>query len=140
MTFVERMNTSVVSTSSRARWQRTHFFQVSALATLAEQQLSAGYARDAANLLRAAEHICFAALAPEDRPGTVPMVSPDLKGAIAAELNHLMRRAEDHWDEAESDEDEAYEAIAAIYSAALNQALSRCARRVSSGFGVGTCR
>ncbi len=106
----------------------THFVQVSALATLAQQQLSAGYARDAANLLRAAEHICFAALAPEDRPGTVPMVSPDLKGAIAAELNHLMRRAEDHWDEAESDEDEAYEAIAAIYSAALNQALSEFAR------------
>jgi hypothetical protein len=106
----------------------THFVQVSALAALAQQQLTAGHTRDAANLLRAAEHICFAALAPEDRPGAVAMVSPELKAAVAAELNHLARRAEDHWTESESDEDEAHETIAAIYSAALNQALTNFAR------------
>jgi hypothetical protein len=99
-----------------------HFVQVSALATLAQQQLSAGHVRDAADLLRAAEHICFAALAPEDRPGGVQMVSADLKAAISAELNQLRQRAEDRWHDSESEEDQAHETVAAIYTAALDQA------------------
>jgi hypothetical protein len=99
-----------------------HFVQVSALATLAQQQLAAGHTRDAADLLRAAEHICFAALAPEDRQGGVQMVSSDLKAAISAELNQLRQRAEDRWHDSESEEDQAHETIAAIYSAALDQA------------------
>ena len=105
-----------------------HFVQVSALATLAHQQLAAGHARDAANLLRAAEHICFAALAPEDRPGAIELVSAELKTAVAAELNDLIRRAEERWVAPESHEDEAGDAIAAIYTTALNQALTEFAR------------
>jgi hypothetical protein len=100
-----------------------HFVQVSALATLAQQQLEAGHARDAADLLCAAEHICFAALAPEDRPGAVPLVSADLKAAIVTELQQLMRRAEDGWNDSESEEDQAHETIAAIFAAALDQAV-----------------
>jgi hypothetical protein len=105
-----------------------HFVQVSALATLAQQQLTLGHARDAADLLCAAEHICFAALAPEDRPGAVEMVSSDLKAAISAELNQLRRRAEERWNDSESEEDQAHETIAAIYSAALDQAALAFAR------------
>src|SRR6185437_16477587 len=92
-----------------------HFVQVSALATLAQQQLAVGHARDAAELLRAAEHICFAALAPEDRPGAVQIVSTELKAAISAELNQLTRRAEVRWHDSQSEEDQAHETIAAIY-------------------------
>jgi hypothetical protein len=106
----------------------THFVQVSALATLAQQQLAAGHARGAADLLRAAEHICFAALAPEDRPGAVAMVSPELKSAIAAELNRLTSHAEERWTESESDEDQAHETIAAIFGAALDLAAAAFAR------------
>jgi hypothetical protein len=105
-----------------------HFVQVSALATLAQQQLEAGRARDGADLLRAAEHICFAALAPEPGPGAVELVSADLRAAITAELHHLTRRAEDLWNDAESDDDQAHETIAAIYTAALDQAAAAYAR------------
>ena len=97
-----------------------HFRHVSALAKLAEKQLSVGQERDAADLLRAAEHICFAALAPEERLGTVPLVSTELKAAIATELIHLSRRAKDHWSSAE--DGEPHETLAAIYIAALDQA------------------
>ncbi|MDP9052342.1 MAG: hypothetical protein M3O31_16715 [Acidobacteriota bacterium] len=99
-----------------------HFVQVSALATLAQQELASGHARDAAEMLRAAEHICFAALAPEDRPIAVPLVSADLKAAVSEELDRLRRRAEASWTDPDSDENQAHETIAAIYSAALEHA------------------
>jgi hypothetical protein len=98
----------------------THFRYVSALAGLAQQQLGSGYARNAADLLRAAEHICFAALAPEDRPGTVSLISAELKAAIAEELNHLTQRAEEHWSDAE--DEQPHPTVATIYAAALEQA------------------
>jgi hypothetical protein len=79
------------------------FREVTALATLAQQQLTAGHAREAAHLLRAAEHLTFAALAPHGptRAADAP-ISPDLKAAIAAEFEHLIKRArqcreEAHW-------------------------------------------
>jgi len=106
----------------------THFVQVSALVTLAQQHLTLGHARDAADLLRAAEHICFAALAPEDLPGAVPMVSAELKTALAAELNDLTRSAEERWTAADASAEDADEALAAIYTAALNQAVTEFAR------------
>jgi hypothetical protein len=98
----------------------THFRYVSALADLAQQQLASGHPRTGADLLRAAEHICFAALAPEDRPGTVSLVSAELKAAIADELNHLTRRAEEHWSYAE--DEQPHPVIVTIYTAALDQA------------------
>lgn len=98
-----------------------HFRHVSALAKLAEKQFSVGQERDAADLLRAAEHICFAALAPKERFATVPLVSTELKAAIATELIDLTRRAEEHWSSAE--EGEPHETLAAIYVASLDQSL-----------------
>jgi peptidoglycan/xylan/chitin deacetylase (PgdA/CDA1 family) len=97
----------------------THFVHVSALANLAQQSLAAGYARDAADLLRAAEHICFAALAPEDRAGPVAVVSASLRAAIATELHHLLQHAEDHWSQSESTPSET---LTAIYTAAHEMA------------------
>lgn len=71
------------------------FVDVTALTNLAQQQLAAGESRNAAGLLRAAEHVCFAALAPKD-DADAP-VSSDLKRAIKVEFEGLMRRAEERW-------------------------------------------
>jgi hypothetical protein len=73
------------------------FVDVAALASLAQQQLGSGYSRNAADLLRAAEHMCFAALAPSQV--TDSLVAPDLKGAITTEFETLMRSAEEHWED-----------------------------------------
>jgi hypothetical protein len=97
-----------------------HFVHVSALAKLAQQSLADGHPRNAADLLRAAEHICFAALAPDDRAGPVAMVSASLRSAIATELRHLTERAEEHWSQVETTQ--LSESLTAIYTAALDQA------------------
>ncbi len=97
------------------------FRHVSALSALAELQLAAGHARDAADLLLAAEHICFAALAPEHGHSNPP-VSIDLKGAITDEIDHLTQRAEENWSEAS----EPNPAIATIYNATREESRSLC--------------
>jgi hypothetical protein len=77
------------------------FRDVAALATLAEQQLLSGKAREAAHLLRAAEHLTFAALAPHSTThASDTRVSPDLRAAIAAEFEHLIDSARRHQEEA----------------------------------------
>jgi hypothetical protein len=60
---------------------------------LARQQLTAGADLSAAELLRAAEHLSFAALEATNQPAEV---SSGLEGAITAELLHLLTRAADH--------------------------------------------
>jgi hypothetical protein len=97
-----------------------HFRNVSALTTLAQQQIANGHIRDAADLLRAAEHICFAALAPEERAGTALLVSADLQASIYAELSRLTARAEELWMDAEGDLP--HEVLSAIFSASLDEA------------------
>ena len=95
------------------------FRDVSTLAALAEQSLSEDRARDAADLLLAAEHISFAALAPHQTADTARL-APDLKAAIVAEFHGLLQRAEDHWPE----DDSAQPAIAALYASLRDQARS----------------
>jgi hypothetical protein len=98
------------------------FRDVSALAKLAQEELAASHFREAADLLRAAEHICFAPLAPEDHAGTAAPVSSELKAAIAAELDHLTGRAEDNWSESESQDIAPHATIAAVYTTTIEQA------------------
>lgn len=74
------------------------FVDVTELANLAEQQLASGHVKNAAALLRAAEHISFASLAPKS---TSPVISQELKRAIAAEFGYLDRRTESRWADAE---------------------------------------
>ena len=71
------------------------FVDVTALANLAQQQLGAGRQRNASDLLQAAEHLCFAALAPAHV--TDSLVNPELKQAIKLEFERLMRDAELEW-------------------------------------------
>lgn len=65
---------------------------VKTLGNLSETALRAGAARDAADLLRAAEHYSFGALAAVDRSESE--VSATLKRQIDLEYNHLRERAE----------------------------------------------
>ncbi len=60
--------------------------EIHTLVTLAEKELGKGHRKDAADLLRAAEHFSFAALAAEATSGNV---SDELKGIVAEEVDHL---------------------------------------------------
>src|SRR5579864_4833167 len=66
------------------------FCDVSALAALAQQELAANRPHDAAELLRAAEHLSFAALAPY-AAGCPTRISAELKTAVTAEFDHITR-------------------------------------------------
>ena len=75
------------------------FVDVNVLANLAQQQLDSGHAENAANLLRAAEHLSFAALAPKDSARLTSHIPGELKAAVAAELDRLSHAARDLWSE-----------------------------------------
>lgn len=94
------------------------FSDVTLLVNFAQQQLAAGHHKDAADLLRAAEHVSFAALAPKDG-GDFGRVSADLKSAIAEELDHLSRRAEELWEEIDTPR---RGTLATLYARTLEQA------------------
>jgi len=94
------------------------FVDVAALTGLAQQQLEAGHSRNAASLLRAAEHVCFAALAPSH--ASTALVNTDLECAITMEFETLMRRAEEHWEE--EDEPSERRVVKDLFTRALDQA------------------
>jgi hypothetical protein len=108
------------------------FCDVSTLSALAQQEFTAGRTRHSADLLRAAVHLNFAALAPSRAAADV--ISPELKASISAEFDHLLRRAEDHWSESQptpqpkgrqSRDNQtvtAHRSIAQIYAGSLQQA------------------
>jgi hypothetical protein len=93
------------------------FVDVTALANLAQQQLASGHTGNAADLLRAAEHISFAALAPREADASFS-VSAELNVAITAELEQLSRRAEDHWSQTRDTSDR--QVIADLYARTLD--------------------
>ena len=93
------------------------FVDVTCLGNLAQQQLGVGHPRNAADLLRSAEHLCFAALAPAHV--TDSLVNPELKHAITVEFEATMRRAEEQWHE---DERSNRHVIEDLFARALDQA------------------
>jgi uncharacterized protein with gpF-like domain len=88
---------------------------VAELTTLAQQALKDGHGKDAADLLRASEHLSFAVLAGE--VSGVVRVSADLKESITEQFDELMRRAEEH-----QEEEEHSSILTAIYQSARNSA------------------
>jgi hypothetical protein len=98
----------------------SRFVDVNVLANLAQQQLDSGNAENAANLLRAAEHLSFAALAPSDSARLTSHIPGELKQAVADELDRLTRRAEELW--SESKETASRALIANIFATALSEA------------------
>ena len=88
------------------------------LVTLAETELGKGHRKDAADLLRAAEHFSFAALAnANSKPGKV---SEELEDIVAEEVEHLTHKANEHWDE--SDDSEHHASVAALFQISLKAA------------------
>ena len=96
------------------------FVEVSALANLAQQQLDAGHGQNARNLLCAAEHLSFAALAPKESARLTSHIPAELKAAVAAELRRLTQNAEQRWSETANEVNRAV--IETIYAGALKQA------------------
>ena len=72
------------------------------LVALAESELGIGHRKDAADLLRAAEHFSFAALASPD--GKSGKVSPELTDVVMGEVEHLTRKANEHWEDGDGSE------------------------------------
>lgn len=70
------------------------FCDVSTLAVLAMGELNAGNDRTAADLLHAAEHICFAAQSSHGYAASSMRIFAELHRAIEAEFDTLIRRAE----------------------------------------------
>lgn len=90
------------------------------LVTLAERELGKGHRKDAADLLRAAEHFSFAASAnANSKPSKV---SEELEGIVAEEVEHLTEKANEHWDE--SEESEHHASVATLFQTSLKAAAS----------------
>jgi hypothetical protein len=82
---------------------------VAELTTLAQRAIKDGHSKDAADLLRASEHLSFAVRA-DDVSGVVS-ISAELKKSITEHFDELTRRADEHWGE----EDEYSNTLAGIY-------------------------
>lgn len=72
---------------------------IAELTTLAERAIKDEHNKDAADLLRAAEHLSFAILAGE--ASGIVRVSVELKESITEQFDELLQRADEHWEEAE---------------------------------------
>ena len=68
---------------------------IGALINLAKQEIDGGHVKDAADLLRASEHLGFALLA-EEKSDT-SRISAELQESITEHFDELLRRAEEHW-------------------------------------------
>jgi len=89
---------------------------VSVLTKLAQQAIKDGYSKDAADLLRASEHLSFAVLAGE--VSGIVSVSAELKESITEQFDELTRRANEHWEE----EAEHSGILTGIYQSSRNSA------------------
>jgi len=96
------------------------FVTVSLLANLAQHQLDSGHALNADALLRAAEHLSFAALAPKDSTRLTAHIPAELKAAVAAELDRLTSTAQRLWAESATTANRTI--IENVYTTALEDA------------------
>ena len=89
---------------------------VAELTALAQRAIKDGHTKDAADLLRGAEHLSFAVLAGE--VSAIVRVSAELKESITEHFDELMRRADEHWRE----EEEHSSILTSIYQSARSSA------------------
>jgi hypothetical protein len=89
---------------------------IAELTTLAERAIRDGHNKDAADLLRASEHLSFAVLAGE--VSGVVRISAELKQSITEYFDELTRRADDRWEE----EAQHSNILAGIYQSSRNSA------------------
>lgn len=107
------------ATSVRATWPilpaSTH--EIHTIVVLAEKELSSGHKKNAADLLRAAEHLSFAALAETDTKKAT--VSEELETIISEEMGHLTEKANEHW--GEEDESDRHVPVTALFRDSLEK-------------------
>jgi hypothetical protein len=89
---------------------------IAELTALAQRAIKDGHSKDAADLLRASEHLSFALLAGEI--SGIVRVSAELKESITEQFDELTRRADEHWEE----EEEHSSILTEIYQSARNSA------------------
>ncbi len=89
---------------------------IATLTMLAEQQLAGERMKDAADLLRAAEHLSFGAL---NSSKAEKRIDPKLEEEIGKEFHHKLEKAEEHWTE-KSDH---HAAVQDIYTSVTERAL-----------------
>jgi hypothetical protein len=97
---------------------------VAELTTLAQQAIKDGHSKDAADLLRASEHLTFAVLTGE--VSGLVHVSADLKESITEQFDDLARRADEHWQE----DEEHSNTLTEVYEASRKSATSAFKARV----------
>ena len=91
---------------------------VHTLVVLAEKELGNGHRKDAADLLRAAEHLSFAALA--NGAAKSGRISAELKEVVKEEVEHLTHKANEHCEE--SEEAQHHPSVTAIFRQSLEAA------------------
>ena len=89
--------------------------EVGVLVALAQQEIQNGHQRQASELLRASEHLCFAALGIEEAK-KAPLTKY-LERVISEEFEHLTHKAEERWEHGDR-----HEGLAAIYKFSLQTA------------------
>lgn len=99
----------------RAHLDKGAVKEISSLVDLAQKELEAGHPKDAADLLRAAEHLSFGALS---APKAGTEAHPKLRDELSKEFKHKLEKAEEHWD----DEDEHDSALHNAYQSARERA------------------
>ena len=94
---------------------------VAKLAKLAQQMIGSGLNKDAADLLRASEHLSFATLAGDVAGAS--SVSTELESSITEHFEELTRKADEHW------QDEHSGIVAALYKSSRKSALKALKER-----------
>ena len=109
--------------------------QIGILTGIAEVALRDGDAKSAADLLRAGEHLAFGSLASSARE---IRLSDDLRTVIHREVEHLLEKAEEHFERHEGDRPEEIDALYRYMVDTAQLALEKGAYRRSLEFARGS--
>jgi hypothetical protein len=100
--------------------------QLKKLTELAQVTLHAGEPKSASDLLRAGEHLAFGSLASTSK---ATGLGEELEAAINAEYEHLVDKADEHWNNHEDERpegiEELYESMAVAGQAAYHKGAYR---------------
>jgi hypothetical protein len=108
--------------------------QIGVLSELAQTSVEAGDSKSAADLLRAGEHLAFGSIAANAKESSL---SDDLVRAVNREYEHLVDKADEHWERHEDERPSQIEAVYASMRESAEEALNRGAFRKALEFARG---
>jgi len=108
--------------------------QLGVLTEMAQKSLLTGESRSAADLLRAGEHLGFGSLASQAKASRV---SDELASTLSAEYEHLVDKADEHWQKHEGDRPNEIEAVYDSMLQSANAAFHKGAYRRALEFARG---